>query len=89
VHGQRFPRDKPRSQLGQFPFCLSGKIAVEMLGNHELEHRIAQELEALVIEMIAMRLVAQTGMRKRLRQQQRIPKLVTNPFFERVHPSEC
>jgi hypothetical protein len=39
--------------------------------------------------MIAMRLVAQAGMSQRLRQEQRIPKLVTDPFFKRVHPTEC
>jgi hypothetical protein len=56
-----------------------------MLSDDELKDRIAQEFQPLIIEMSAVRLVPQTRVRERFRQQQRIAELVADAFFERVH----
>ncbi len=56
-----------------------------MLGHDELEHSIAQELEALIIKMMPLRFVAEAGMGQRFRQEKRVAKLMTDTFFERIH----
>ena len=58
-----------------------------MLGNDELEDSVAQKLEPLIIEMRAMRLVAQARMSERLRQKKGVSELVADVFFERIHPT--
>jgi hypothetical protein len=64
---------------------LAAKTAKEMFGNDKLQHRVTEKLQTLVIKMIALGLVAQTGMRQRLRQQKRIAKLITDAFLDRTH----
>ena len=56
-----------------------------MLGYDELEDGIAQKLKALVIEMLLLFFVSNTRMRERLSQEMRIPKLITDALFERMH----
>ena len=85
MDGQRFARNQPRAELRQFSFSFVLEMPKEMLGHHELENRIAQKFEALVIEMIAMRLVSHARMRERFRQQERVAELVTDAVFERIH----
>ncbi len=60
-------------------------MPIEMLGHNKLQDGVAQKLEALIIEMFPLRFMPDTGMRQRLRQQQRITKLVTDAFLERTH----
>ena len=57
-----------------------------MLGHDKLQNRIAQKLQPLIIEMIAVRLVPQARVGERLRQEQRIAELVADAFFERDSP---
>jgi hypothetical protein len=40
-----------------------------MFGDNKLKDGIAEKFQTLIIKMIALRLVAETGMRERLRQQ--------------------
>jgi hypothetical protein len=56
-----------------------------MFGDNELENCVAQKLQPLIIKMIALRLMAEAGVRQCFRQQQRIAEFVTNAFFERCH----
>src|SRR5438132_7782735 len=56
-----------------------------MFGNNELENGIAEKLQALIIKMITLRLMAYAGVRERFRQQKRIAEFVTDAFFERCH----
>jgi hypothetical protein len=56
-----------------------------VLGEDDLQNRVSQELKTLVIEMMALSLVPETGMRERLREQQGIPELVTNALFQGTH----
>ncbi len=56
-----------------------------MLGDDELEHSVAEELEALVIEMVPLGFVPQAGMRHRFREKKRIAKLMADSFLEGVH----
>ena len=57
----------------------------EMLRHDELQNRVAQKLQPLVIEMMLLRFVSQARMRERFRQQERIAELVTDAVFERIH----
>src|SRR6266516_4356841 len=66
-------------------FGFASEIAKQIFGNHELENGVAQELQALVIKMITLRLMSQAGVGECFRQQQRIAEFVTNAFFERCH----
>ena len=59
-----------------------------MFRHDELKDGVAQELQALVIEIAPMRFVAKTRMSERLREEKRITKLVADAFFQRVHWSE-
>ena len=56
----------------------------KMFRHHELQDRIAQELQTLIIEVMLPRLVSHTGMRERFLQQQRVAELVTDAVFERM-----
>jgi hypothetical protein len=85
MNGERFPRNEPGAELRQFSFRLVLKISKEMLRYHELQDRIAQKFEALIIEMMLLGLMSHAGMRECFRQQERIAKLVTDAVFERVH----
>jgi hypothetical protein len=85
MHGQSLARNQARPKLRQFPFGLSLEMPEKLLGDHKLKNRIAQKFEPLIIEMMALRFVAQTRMRQRFREQKRIPKFVTDAVFERIH----
>src|SRR5260370_4439831 len=85
VHLQCFTRYQPRAQFRQLSFSLAAKMAKKILLDDELEDTVPENFQALIINMIALRFVAETRMSERLRQQQRIAKLVTNAFLQRTH----
>ena len=60
-------------------------MSKKMLRHYELQDRIAEKLQALIIEMMLLGLMSDARMRERFRQQERIAELVTNAVFERVH----
>ena len=82
---ERLPRNQPRPKLRQFSFSLVLEMSKEMLRHHELQNRIAQKLEALIIEMMLLCLMSHARMRERFRQQEWVAELVTNAVFERIH----
>jgi hypothetical protein len=57
----------------------------QMFGDDKLENGVTEKFQTLIIKMMPLRFVADTGMSERLRQEKRIPELVTNPFLERTH----
>ena len=57
----------------------------QVFGNHELQNRVAQKLEALIIEMTLLRFVTETWMGQRLGEKEWVAKLVANSFLERMH----
>lgn len=61
----------------------------EMFGNDELQNRVAQKLQPLIIKVRAVRLVAQTRMGERFGEEKRVPEFVTDAIFERIHLNEC
>src|SRR5450631_1341312 len=85
MNGERLPRNQPRPKLRQLSFSLILKMSKEMLRYHELQNRIAQKLQTLIIEMMLLHLMSHTRMRERFREQERVAELVTNAVFERVH----
>ncbi len=47
--GQGLPADQGGPQVGQLPFLLVRVAVVEELAGHETQHRVPQELQALVV----------------------------------------
>ena len=68
MHLQCLARNEPGTQFRQLSFSFAAKTAKEMFAHHKLKDRVAEEFQTLIIKMIALRFVAQTGMRERLRQ---------------------
>jgi hypothetical protein len=64
---------------------LAAELLVKILVDNELENGVPEKLKPLIIKMIALRLVTETGMSQGLRQQERIAKLITDTFLERAH----
>jgi len=56
-----------------------------MLRHDQLEDRISQKLKALVIEVLFLFFVSNARMSEGLSQEMRIPKLITDALFERMH----
>ena len=56
-----------------------------MLRHDQLENCIPQKLKALVIEVLLLFFVCNTRMSESLSQEVRIPKLITDALFERMH----
>src|SRR5256885_7436563 len=59
----------------------------QVLGDDELEDRVAQEFQTLIVEMTLLRFVTETRVRQRFGEQKRIAKLVIDSFLERMHLS--
>ena len=57
----------------------------QVLGDDELEDRVAQEFQTLIVEMTLLRFVTETWVRQRFGEQKRIAKLVVDSFLERMH----
>ena len=57
----------------------------EIFGNDQLEHRVAQEFQTLIVKMIALRFMSEAGVRECLCQQKRVAKLITDTFLKRRH----
>jgi hypothetical protein len=57
----------------------------KIFGDHELKNRIAQKFETLIIKMPLLGFVTEAWMSQRFGQKQRIAKLITDSFFERMH----
>jgi hypothetical protein len=51
------------------PLGLGAKTAKEIFGNDELKHGVPEELQTLIIKMMALRFMAEAGMSQRFRQQ--------------------
>ncbi len=60
-------------------------MSKKMFGDHDLKNGVAQKLQTLIIEVMLLRLVSETGMGQRFSQQQWIPEFVADAFFEWMH----
>ena len=81
--GQRLAIDETRAHARQLAFGNLRKPPVEDRGDRAVQHRVADELEPLVV------LRAEAAVRERLAQQLRAAERVTQPVTQRVgrHPS--
>src|SRR5439155_17295159 len=82
---QRLTRDHSCTQFSEAPFAGTGKMGVEMLGHHQLQYRISQKLQPLIIEMPPLRFVAEARMGQRFRQQKRVAKFILDSLFKWTH----
>jgi hypothetical protein len=55
-----------------------------MLGDDQLQHGVAEELEALIIKVMPLGFVPEARMSERLGEQQRVAKFVADAFLELV-----
>jgi hypothetical protein len=81
VRFQRISRDQPRTQLRQLSFRLIAKVSKKIFGNDQLQDRVAQKFQSLIIEMSLLGLMTETWMGQRFGEQKRIAKFVTDSFF--------
>ncbi len=82
-------RDDAGADLGQVAFGKAGELIEEVLGEDELEDGVAEEFEPLVIEMVALGLVAKAGVGERFREEEGVAEFVFETLFERVHAGPC
>src|SRR5205814_5035089 len=78
---QRIARNQPCTQFRELPFCFDLEIAEQIFSDDELEHRIAKELQPLIIKVITLRFVPQARMRECFSQQKRVAKLIADKFL--------
>jgi hypothetical protein len=57
------------------------KIAEQIFSDDELEHRIAEKLQTLIVKVITLRFVSQARVCERFGQQKRVAKLVADTFL--------
>ena len=67
------------------PFRFDLEVAEQIFSDDELEHGVAEELQALIIKVITLRFVAQARVRERFGQQKRVAKLIADTFLYRCH----
>src|SRR5258708_21674450 len=60
-------------------------MSKKIFRHHELQNRVAQKFQALIIKVSLLRFVAEARMGQRFGQQKRIAKFVTDSFFQRMH----
>jgi len=82
---QPFAGDDAGADLGELAFAEALVLVEEVLGEDELENGVAEKLQALIIEMVALGFVAEAGMGERFRQEERIAEFVFDALFERIH----
>ena len=76
--GQRLLAHQPRAQARQVAFARRRELAVQAFGDQQVEHRIAEELEALVVGAFG------AAMRERGDEQRAIARLIAEPCGEQV-----
>src|SRR5215472_5561071 len=80
-----------RAQLREFPFAKLREPLKQLLARHQSEHRIAQELELLVVgdrilavaRMLRFQLPRLRAVRDRLFNHRAPPEMVPEPFLQR------
>ena len=77
------------SESGKMPSELAfreiGIMIEEILGKDELQDGVAEELQTLIVEVVALGLVAEAGMSQGLIQQSLIVESVAYQHFQRLH----
>jgi hypothetical protein len=82
---ERVPRNQAGAQFCERSFLFSWKMSVEIFCYDKLENSIAQKFQALIVFVIPLFFVAETGMGQRLLEQSGIAKLVAEALLERFH----
>ena len=85
VDPQTLARDQLRAQFRQLALGEIGVLVEEIFREDELKDRVSQEFQALIVEVVALRLMPEARMSQRFRQEERIAKLVPQSLFERIH----
>src|SRR6266705_224829 len=80
-------RDQARAQFRQLSLRLIAEMPKKIFRHHELQDRVAQKFQALIIKMTLLGLMAEARMGQRLGQQKWIAEFVTDSFFQRMHVS--
>jgi hypothetical protein len=85
VRLERIARNQARAQFREPAFLFPWKMGVEIFRYDKLENSITQKFQALIVLVIALFFVAETGMGQRLLEQSWIQKLVAEALLERFH----
>ena len=74
-----------RLDLRLLPFGVGRERAEERVGNHQTEHRVAEELERLVVHDAAARVLVRLRLvRQRVLEQPAIAETIAEPRLERI-----
>jgi len=82
---ERVARNQARTQFREPAFLFPWKMGVEIFRDDKLENSISQKFQALIVLVIALFFVAETGMGQRFLEQSWIAKLVAEALLERLH----
>lgn len=82
---ERGTGDESGAQFGQAAFAEIREQAEEVLGDDQLDDGVAEELQALVVKCVGLALKRNAGVCQRLRKQQGVAELVSQPSLQRVH----
>lgn len=66
-------------------FAEFGKHPEEVFGHRDLDHGVAEKLQALVIKRVIFSLERNTRVSEGLGEQEAVTEFVDNPLLERVH----
>ena len=81
---ESFSIDHLRTRFGQRTFADRSKFFIQLLGEHQPQHRIAEEFQALIVLNVFLQLVRDGGMGQSETQQIRIAKAITQTSLESV-----
>ena len=81
VHFETFPRNETRTQFCQLSFAEMRKQTEKVFSKNDLEDRVTEKLETLIIEMMSLRLVAEARMGQSLGQEKRVSEFVSDSLF--------
>jgi hypothetical protein len=82
---ERFARDETGAPGREATFARFVETGEEMFRDDELQNRVAQEFEPLIVEVLSLFFMGHAGVGEGLGEKMRIAKLILNLFFERMH----
>ena len=82
---QALARDETGAEFGELSFAEGREKAVEVVGDDELQDRVAEELEALVVEMEGFAFERQAGVGEGLGEEEGVTELVADVPLQWIH----
>src|SRR4029434_5735832 len=85
VNPQAFARNDSGAQFGELPFARLRIPIEKILRKDQLEHRIPEEFQPLIIKMVPVRFVAEAGVGEGFGEEEGIAELILDALLQRIH----